>query len=201
MHHLFLAVHHMDKDRVVGAIGQAIPKVARVLPDQAAVRPGRPHACATSASSAAAIHGDLPQAVARAGAARFADGKLRVLVATDVAARGIDIDDIGAVIHYEPAQGRQGLPAPLRPHGPRRARRLGGHARRVQPAHADAHPAARAAAAARAADRGVQQQPELRDLAVVRRRRHDRLLTHPSVWAPVYGTDTAVTPDARMVRS
>ena len=27
-----------------------------------------------------------------------------ILVATDVAARGIDIDDIGAVIHYEPAQ-------------------------------------------------------------------------------------------------
>ena len=27
-----------------------------------------------------------------------------MLVATDVAARGIDIDDIGAVIHYEPAK-------------------------------------------------------------------------------------------------
>ena len=35
---------------------------------------------------------------------RFAEGKLAVLVATDVAARGIDIDDIGVVIHYEPAR-------------------------------------------------------------------------------------------------
>ena len=35
---------------------------------------------------------------------RFAEGKLAVLVATDVAARGIDIDDIGVVIHYEPAK-------------------------------------------------------------------------------------------------
>jgi superfamily II DNA/RNA helicase len=35
---------------------------------------------------------------------KFAEGKLSVLVATDVAARGIDIDDIGAVIHYEPAK-------------------------------------------------------------------------------------------------
>ena len=34
---------------------------------------------------------------------RFGDGELSVLVATDVAARGIDIDDIGVVIHYEPA--------------------------------------------------------------------------------------------------
>jgi superfamily II DNA/RNA helicase len=35
---------------------------------------------------------------------KFAEGNLSVLVATDVAARGIDIDDIGAVIHYEPAK-------------------------------------------------------------------------------------------------
>ncbi len=35
---------------------------------------------------------------------KFAEGGLAVLVATDVAARGIDIDDIGAVIHYEPAK-------------------------------------------------------------------------------------------------
>ena len=27
MHHLFLAVHHMDKDKVIGAIGQGIPKL------------------------------------------------------------------------------------------------------------------------------------------------------------------------------
>ena len=33
----------------------------------------------------------------------FAQGKLEVLVATDVAARGLHIDDIDVVIHYEPA--------------------------------------------------------------------------------------------------
>ena len=38
---------------------------------------------------------------------RFAEGRLNVLVATDVAARGIDIDDIGAVIHYDPAGTRR----------------------------------------------------------------------------------------------
>ena len=52
---------------------------------------------------AAAIHGDLAQAARERALKRFTDGELAVLVATDVAARGIDIDDIGAVIHYEPA--------------------------------------------------------------------------------------------------
>ncbi len=101
MHHLFLAVHHMDKDKVIGAIGQGIPKivvfcqtkrncdrVARNL-DELGVK-------------CAAIHGDLPQKARERALQRFAEGKLAVLVATDVAARGIDIDDIGAVIHYEP---------------------------------------------------------------------------------------------------
>ena len=52
----------------------------------------------------AAIHGDLPQPSRERALRRFAEGKLAVLVATDVAARGIDIDDIGAVIHYDPAK-------------------------------------------------------------------------------------------------
>jgi len=103
MHHLFLAAHHMDKDKVIGAIGQGIPKllvfcqtkrscdrVSRNLQELGVV--------------ASAIHGDLPQKARERAMQRFAEGKLSVLVATDVAARGIDIDDIGAVIHYEPAK-------------------------------------------------------------------------------------------------
>jgi superfamily II DNA/RNA helicase len=34
---------------------------------------------------------------------RFSEGKLQVLVATDVAARGLHIDDVDVVIHYDPA--------------------------------------------------------------------------------------------------
>jgi superfamily II DNA/RNA helicase len=52
---------------------------------------------------AAAIHGDLTQVAREKALRRFTDGELSVLVATDVAARGIDVEDIGAVIHYEPA--------------------------------------------------------------------------------------------------
>ncbi len=50
------------------------------------------------------MHGDMQQSARERVLRKFAEGKLPVLVATDVAARGIDIDDIGAVIHYEPAK-------------------------------------------------------------------------------------------------
>jgi len=52
---------------------------------------------------ALAIHGHLAQSQRERALKRFTDGELAVLVATDVAARGIDVDDIGSVIHYEPA--------------------------------------------------------------------------------------------------
>ena len=101
MHHLFLAVHHMDKARVVAAIGQGIPKLAvfcqtKRLCDKVAA------ALNELGVDAQAIHGDLPQVSRERALRKFAEGKLAVLVATDVAARGLDIDDIGAVIHYDP---------------------------------------------------------------------------------------------------
>ncbi len=103
MHHLFLAVHHMDKARVVVAIAESIPKVVvfcqtKRLCDKVAT------ALQDLDMNAAALHGDLQQSTRERVLQRFAEGKLSVLVATDVAARGIDIDDIGAVIHYDPAQ-------------------------------------------------------------------------------------------------
>ncbi|MGI9029313.1 MAG: DEAD/DEAH box helicase, partial [Ilumatobacteraceae bacterium] len=101
MHHLFLAVHHMDKDRVIGAISQGIPRLAvfcatKRLCDRVA------HSLSELGVDAAAIHGDLPQPARERALRRFAEGKLAVLVATDVAARGLDIDEVGAVVHYDP---------------------------------------------------------------------------------------------------
>jgi superfamily II DNA/RNA helicase len=52
--------------------------------------------------SAAAIHGNLNQNQRQRALAAFAAGDPRVLVATDVAARGIHVDDIGLVVHYDP---------------------------------------------------------------------------------------------------
>ena len=50
---------------------------------------------------AEAIHGNKSQAARQRALASFRDGKSRVLVATDIAARGIDIDGITHVINYE----------------------------------------------------------------------------------------------------
>ncbi|MEK0446285.1 MAG: DEAD-box ATP-dependent helicase CshA [Verrucomicrobiota bacterium] len=47
------------------------------------------------------LHGDMSQAMRERVMRRFRDGKLEFLVATDVAARGIDVDDIEAVINYD----------------------------------------------------------------------------------------------------
>ena len=51
--------------------------------------------------SCQAIHGDIQQAVRERTLKKFREGKLRVLAATDVAARGLDIDDVDAVFNYD----------------------------------------------------------------------------------------------------
>ena len=48
-----------------------------------------------------AIHGDISQSLRERTLQKFRDGKLRVLAATDVAARGLDIDDVDAVFNYD----------------------------------------------------------------------------------------------------
>jgi len=47
------------------------------------------------------IHGDIPQGKREQVMQQFRDGKLRIFVATDVASRGIDVDDVDAVFNYE----------------------------------------------------------------------------------------------------
>jgi superfamily II DNA/RNA helicase len=51
--------------------------------------------------AAAAIHGDLGQGAREQAMRAFRNGKVDVLVATDVAARGIDVDDVTHVINYQ----------------------------------------------------------------------------------------------------
>ncbi|HEX6792340.1 MAG TPA: DEAD/DEAH box helicase [Casimicrobiaceae bacterium] len=51
--------------------------------------------------AASAIHGDKTQAARLEALSQFKEGKLQVLVATDVAARGLDIDDLPLVVNYE----------------------------------------------------------------------------------------------------
>jgi len=51
--------------------------------------------------AAAAVHGDLGQGQREQALRAFRNGKVDVLVATDVAARGIDIDDVTHVVNYD----------------------------------------------------------------------------------------------------
>ena len=51
--------------------------------------------------SAAAIHGDISQAMREQQLRAFRDGRAELLVATDVAARGLDIPDVSHVINYD----------------------------------------------------------------------------------------------------
>ncbi len=49
----------------------------------------------------AAIHGDKLQSARRRALENFKTGRIRVLVATDIAARGIDVDDLSLVVNYD----------------------------------------------------------------------------------------------------
>jgi superfamily II DNA/RNA helicase len=52
----------------------------------------------------AVLHGGLAQGVRQRELSRFRDGRVKLLVATDVAARGLDIDGIDVVVHYDPPE-------------------------------------------------------------------------------------------------
>jgi superfamily II DNA/RNA helicase len=103
MTHRFLNVHHMDKAKIVAAIADSHGR--------AVVFCRTKRSCDRLAASlrelgadAAPIHGDLPQPLRLRALERFTAGTLRVLVATDVAARGIHVDDIEVVIHADPPE-------------------------------------------------------------------------------------------------
>jgi superfamily II DNA/RNA helicase len=102
MTHRFIAVHEMDKVKVTAAIVRASGRtLAFTNTKRVADRLAR--ALNEEGVRAAAIHGDLRQGQREDALRKFSEGKLEVLVATDVAARGLHIDDIDVVIHYEPA--------------------------------------------------------------------------------------------------
>lgn len=101
MHHLFLAVHKLDKDKVIAAVANGAGKTV-VFCDTKRLCDRVTDNLRDLDVKALAIHGDLTQAAREKAIEKFTNGTLDVLVATDVAARGIDIDDVACVIHYAP---------------------------------------------------------------------------------------------------
>jgi len=103
MQHRFLQVHQMDKVKVLASICRPQEKVlVFVRTKRGADR--LVEQLDKERVRAAAIHGDLRQTNRERALADFSSGKLHVLVATDVAARGLDIDAVDAVIHYDPPE-------------------------------------------------------------------------------------------------
>ena len=101
MQHRFIAVHEMDQVKVAAAIINSSTKTivftkTRWGADKLASKLSQENV------TAAAIHGDLRQSQREKALKDFTKGKIRALVATDVAARGIHVDDVEAVIHYDP---------------------------------------------------------------------------------------------------
>ena len=103
MVHHFLTVHQMDRIKVTAVICKSFEKTiifcrtkrgADRLVEQLEKEGVR----------AAAIHGDLRQSQREKALADFGADKLPVLVATDVAARGLHIDGVDCVIHFDPPE-------------------------------------------------------------------------------------------------
>jgi superfamily II DNA/RNA helicase len=103
MEHRFLHVHQMDKVKVAAAIGKgAFKTLVFVRTKRGADRLAQQ--LRREGVRAAAIHGDLRQPARERVLRDFGDGKLPILVATDVAARGIHVDGIDVVVHYDPPE-------------------------------------------------------------------------------------------------
>ncbi len=100
MVHRFLLVHQMDKVLVAAAIAEGADRVLMFTnTKRAADRLAKD--LRTKGVNARPIHGDLPQRERERALAGFAEGSVPVLVATDVAARGIHVDAIDVVVHYD----------------------------------------------------------------------------------------------------
>jgi superfamily II DNA/RNA helicase len=103
MEHRFIEVHQMDRVKVCAAICRSADKALVFVrtkhgADRLVEQLGK------EGVRAGAIHGDLRQANRERTLKDFTEGKLHVLVATDVAARGLHIDAVDIVVHFDPPE-------------------------------------------------------------------------------------------------
>ncbi|WP_242614363.1 DEAD/DEAH box helicase [Actinomadura roseirufa] len=99
--HVFQA-HQMDKPEMLARLLQAEGRGLTMVFCQTKRACDRVAAdLAQRGFDAAAVHGDLGQSQRERALRAFRNGKIDVLVATDVAARGLDVDDVTHVVNYE----------------------------------------------------------------------------------------------------
>ncbi len=93
--------HSLDKDEVVGRILQAEGRGKTVIFCRTKRQAGKvAEELIDRGFNASALHGDMSQEAREKSMAGFRSGKKDILVATEVAARGIDVDDVTHVINY-----------------------------------------------------------------------------------------------------
>ena len=93
--------HSLDKDEVVGRILQAEGRGKTVIFCRTKRQAGKvAEELVDRGFNASALHGDMSQEAREKSMAAFRSGKKDILVATEVAARGIDVDDVTHVINY-----------------------------------------------------------------------------------------------------
>ena len=94
--------HHLDKIEVLARVLQAKDRgLAMVFCHTKRAADQVSTALGERGFATAAVHGDLGQAQRERALRAFRSGKVDVLVATEVAARGIDVDDVTHVVNYE----------------------------------------------------------------------------------------------------
>lgn len=94
--------HRMDKIEIVGRLLQADGRgLTMVFCETKRACDMVAEQLDTRGFAVAAVHGDLGQGQREQALRAFRNGKIDVLVATDVAARGIDIDDVTHVVNYD----------------------------------------------------------------------------------------------------
>lgn len=99
--HVVYRAHSLDKDEVIARILQADGRGKTVVftrTKRAAAK--LVEELSDRGFNAAAVHGDLSQEQRERAMSAFKAGKRDVLIATDVAARGIDVDDVTHVINH-----------------------------------------------------------------------------------------------------
>jgi superfamily II DNA/RNA helicase len=93
--------HSLDKDEVVGRILQAEARGKTVIFCRTKRQAGKlAEELIDRGFNASALHGDMTQEARERSMTAFRTGKKDILVATEVAARGIDVDDVTHVINY-----------------------------------------------------------------------------------------------------
>ena len=107
MEHRFVKIHEMDKVKVAAALARGAQRALLfVRTKRRADRVVR--SLRAEGTSASVLHGGLTQPARQRALAGFRDGRVRLLVATDIAARGLDVDGVDVVIHYDPPDDHKG---------------------------------------------------------------------------------------------